>query len=1078
MPGATLMTMAADRLIQESENGGPDQGLQRTEKRQITRNRTSYSCQNCRKRKVKCDKLHPSCSGCLKSGDVCAYGKEQSPPPIGSGLTSNGSKRRSSAQPSEISDASHSRISSTPGNVIIHGLEQQLSRLADLVETMRRESAQSASGDTSPSPDSHTHSTSRDENRGRKQTSTLLSTDADALIQKAGELSRSLADLDIAKTRASYVGKGRENFWGHLAEELKQLQYLVKGSSTLPAQKTLTEAMGIEHTDCNRPRERADPDALIDDALDMHPYQLPDSKHPKDDCWTCRVRSGDKSALLMPRRLKSMSGHAEQMDLLAVIPTETQSNVLFRAWMSGVYPALPVIPMRISLLRYQRFWKWQNAFVATAQEIDETADMYFLPILFAIWYTGALSLSTKAFEKLFPNISRAEVCARYHDECIRALAMVSFPSNTQPYLLAALVMLQSVPCAEEEPLESSAHISLLVRVAQSMGMHREPTLQELNPFDAETRRRVWWQIVQLDTSLAVSSGFPASLMDATADVRLISQVKEMFIDSVEERVLLNETETEKLEPVDDPFGRSISVISVAARVSRAYSLVDSASRKLIAMHMRTRPVGMTDLKEMNEIVAATEAEVHAVIGSIPVKGVPELGFIPVDTSTRFPSQLDCDPSLEAAPTDAEVTFYTGLMIGEFPPSLNRFHRQRTAAFHKWARIWLSMMCDKLHCIAYAPFLKNLKSKLWGGGRQCALHHCSAYLRKFLSLVNDPSLEPFRWNWPGRSQPMHAAIILLVDLYERPRSVEAARSRALIDEVFSLSAPINGIVGTPLGNTFQRPFREGGGDAWEMIRNLRATAWRKAGLDPNVLWTEEQQILVGVAQPLTMEQKVARSMREDTLYDNSTRETADTNTINAALLGLFDDLTSTDYKNLINQSQMADPTPRNPIRLPGQQPMPFPLLRKQKAQLTTQGTGASAHIDANRYNGTLPEEMQDHNTMSHWLTGGQGADSSNNSNATGLTPESSAGESPGNQHPVIEAYMKLHSTAQSVVDPSANASQHMNNGSLPQARHPVSAPAEPDQMDFEFDWDAWDTVFNQYSGYSDFMDDIPTWHEPQ
>lgn len=114
--------------------------------------------------------------------------------------------------------------------------------------------------------------------------------------------------------------------------------------------------------------------------------------------------------------------------------------------------------------------------------------------------------------------------------------------------------------------------------------------------------------------------------------------------------------------------------------------------------------------------------------------------------------------------------------------------------------------------------------------------------------------------------MHATMIMLVDLYERPTSIEAPRSRAFIDQIFAMSGPDGGIVSGEDGVTVQRPLREGGREAWDLLRKLREKAWRKAGLDPNVLWTEESQINAGIAQPLTEAQRMAQSLREDVLHD--------------------------------------------------------------------------------------------------------------------------------------------------------------------------------------------------------------------
>ena len=52
-----------------------------------------------------------------------------------------------------------------------------------------------------------------------------------------------------------------------------------------------------------------------------------------------------------------------------------------------------------------------------------------------------------------------------------------------------------------------------MRVAQRMGLHRDGTSLGIPPFEAEMRRRLWWQILILDHRIAVvsgTSGFPSS----------------------------------------------------------------------------------------------------------------------------------------------------------------------------------------------------------------------------------------------------------------------------------------------------------------------------------------------------------------------------------------------------------------------------------------------------------------------------------------------------------------------------------------------------------------------------------------
>jgi hypothetical protein len=52
---------------------------------------------------------------------------------------------------------------------------------------------------------------------------------------------------------------------------------------------------------------------------------------------------------------------------------------------------------------------------------------------------------------------------------------------------------------------------VVVRIAQRLGLHRDGSNLKLSPFDAEIRRRTWWQIVFLDghASRLAGAGYPA-----------------------------------------------------------------------------------------------------------------------------------------------------------------------------------------------------------------------------------------------------------------------------------------------------------------------------------------------------------------------------------------------------------------------------------------------------------------------------------------------------------------------------------------------------------------------------------------
>lgn len=70
-PVSATSTSAA-AVVDPSAKSRPRPRLD-VQSRQIHRNRISYSCHACRRRKVKCDRLQPICSNCTKSAESCVY---------------------------------------------------------------------------------------------------------------------------------------------------------------------------------------------------------------------------------------------------------------------------------------------------------------------------------------------------------------------------------------------------------------------------------------------------------------------------------------------------------------------------------------------------------------------------------------------------------------------------------------------------------------------------------------------------------------------------------------------------------------------------------------------------------------------------------------------------------------------------------------------------------------------------------------------------------------------------------------------------------------------------------------------
>lgn len=124
--------------------------------RQIHRNRISYSCHACRRRKVKCDRVQPICGNCAKSAESCVYDEHVTRDQgdgvgVGVGVGAKkagdggggGAKRRRTAEdtaessPSRGGARSNGSVSSPPQTAPEGGkqaeLETRMNRLAEIV---------------------------------------------------------------------------------------------------------------------------------------------------------------------------------------------------------------------------------------------------------------------------------------------------------------------------------------------------------------------------------------------------------------------------------------------------------------------------------------------------------------------------------------------------------------------------------------------------------------------------------------------------------------------------------------------------------------------------------------------------------------------------------------------------------------------------------------------------------------------------------------------------------------------------------------------------------------------------------
>ncbi|KAJ4149810.1 hypothetical protein NW754_001243 [Fusarium falciforme] len=159
-----------------------------------------------------------------------------------------------------------------------------------------------------------------------------------------------------------------------------------------------------------------------------------------------------------------------------------------------------------------------------AQIIEASSDIANAPsnieaLMFSIYFMAITSLEDADVYKRF-NESKKELLARYHSGTQQALTKAGFMRVNDPILLQAYILYLFAVRWFVDPRQVFCLIGLAVRIAQRMGLHRDPGQFGLPPFEVEQRRRLWWTLVGYDRRLGEMSGSTVTALSSGGDCKL------------------------------------------------------------------------------------------------------------------------------------------------------------------------------------------------------------------------------------------------------------------------------------------------------------------------------------------------------------------------------------------------------------------------------------------------------------------------------------------------------------------------------------------------------------------------------
>jgi hypothetical protein len=211
------------------------------------------------------------------------------------------------------------------------------------------------------------------------------------------------------------------------------------------------------------------------------------------------------------------------------IPPRAACEQLEEAFFSSQYPLSPIFHIPMFRKQLQEFWSGDST--VTCKAPSQTALLQkspsFLALYLGILFSGSVS-RPRLHRDNWPSRDDDATSADLYVAAQTAARLVGFPSRSPLYALISYLLIETPLVREEEFSGGSTFVDTAFRVALSMGLHRDPDTFQISAIEADTRRKVWWHVIHLDTMISASSGLaPLFLNEHLASTSRISEYEDL-----------------------------------------------------------------------------------------------------------------------------------------------------------------------------------------------------------------------------------------------------------------------------------------------------------------------------------------------------------------------------------------------------------------------------------------------------------------------------------------------------------------------------------------------------------------------
>ncbi|KAF3005103.1 hypothetical protein E8E13_010024 [Curvularia kusanoi] len=216
---------------------------------------------------------------------------------------------------------------------------------------------------------------------------------------------------------------------------------------------------------------------------------------------------------------------AERTTLMNYLPAKGLVDKLMAHYWQAVHLIAKTMHRPSFERHYERFWKS----VASGVEPRNS----FQAVLFAAMLSSVISMSGDKVLNDF-GVDRHGLVDNFREATEAALSRANLLRTTKLETLQAFVMYLIPLCRAEVSRAHSALTGTCIRLAECMGLHKDPSEYSTSPIECQVRRLIWHQICYLDMRTCEATGPRPQIRPDDYETRLPLNIDDTDLDRAEQ----------------------------------------------------------------------------------------------------------------------------------------------------------------------------------------------------------------------------------------------------------------------------------------------------------------------------------------------------------------------------------------------------------------------------------------------------------------------------------------------------------------------------------------------------------------